>query len=202
MAISYPLEIPGGLYLESIEWIHETSVGFTESPFSRKLKVYDNGGKRFRVSCALPVMTTTDAKRWLAFFLSLNGLEGTFRLTPSAEKFTEGSAQGTPLVDGASETGQSLSTDGWIASQTRVLAAGDWIELEGFLYRVLNDVASDGSGAATLDLWPNLRATPSDNAPITTSNPKGTFRLAELPNYAIDVNRLVNGLKFEAVEAI
>lgn len=202
MAITYPLEMPAGLYPRSIEWKAENSVAYTESPFSKKLKIYDYGGKRWRATLTLPVLELHNAKRWVAWFLSLNGIEGTFYLKPSLEAAPVGSAQGTPLVKGASQTGQSLSTDGWDSSQPAVLMAGDWIQVGNFLYRVLQDVASDGSGDATIDIWPGLRSSPNDNDPITVFDAKGLFRLEQVPSVLYSVNRLAEGVTFDCIEAI
>lgn len=202
MAITYPLEFPAGLYPRSIEWKAENSVTYTESPFSKKLKIYDYGGKRWRATVTLPVMKLPNARRWIAWFLSLNGIEGTFYLKPSLESSASGSAQGTPLVKGAGQTGQSLETDGWDASQSLALMAGDWIQLGDSLYRVLQDVASDGSGNATIDIWPGLRASPSDNAPLIVNDTKGLFRLERIPSVLYNVSRLAEGISFDCIEAI
>lgn len=202
MAISFPLSLPSVGGISSIDWRKDSSVVFQESPFSKKLKVYDYGGKRFSVMVEIAAMQQKDAKQWEAFFLSLNGPEGTFWLPPSVDAITNGIATGTPLVNGASQTGQELITDGWTASQTGILKAGDWIQVGNYLYRILEDENSDGSGNATFDIWPNLRASPSDNDPIITTSPKGLFRLLSMPPLKFGKEQLCEGFKFEAVEAI
>lgn len=202
MAITYPLDLPHGLFFRSIEWKPENSVAFTESPFSKKLKIYDYGGKRWRASVTLPVLELHNARRWIAWFLSLNGMSGTFNLKPSLESAPRGSALGTPLVKGASQTGQSLETDGWDANQSEALKAGDWIQLGNSLYRVLQDVASDGAGDATIDIWPGLRSSPSDNEALILFDPKGRFRLADLPSTLYNVQRVAEGMTFDCVEDI
>ena len=77
-----------------------------------------------------------------------------------------GSGGGTPLVNGSSQTGSSLITDGWPASKT-VLRAGDYFSVNGELKQVTSDVLSDGSGNATIPFKPFLRGSPADNAPLT-----------------------------------
>lgn len=202
MAITYPIDWPHGLRPRSIEWKAENSVVYTESPFSKKLKIYDFGGKRWRATVTLPVMELANARRWIAWFLSLNGIEGTFYLKPSLESAPTGSALGTPLVKGGSQTGQSLETDGWDANQSQALKAGDWIQVGSFLYRTLRDVAVDGSGNATIDIWPNLRSSPSDNAPVIIYDTKGLFRLEQIPSVVYNVQRLAEGVSFDCIEAI
>lgn len=202
MAISFPLDFPTATGIREIEWIGENTVASTESPWSKKIKVYDNGGKRWRVNITLPAMSITNARIWRAWFLSLNGMEGTFWLTPSLDATARGVATGTPLVNGGSQTGQSLITDGWTINQTGILKAGDWFQLGNYLYQVLQDTNSDGTGNATFDIWPNLRSAPADNAALTVSSPKGLFRLSEIPAIPYTVNQLAEGIQFQAIEAI
>jgi len=150
----------------------------------------------------LPSMSITNARIWRAWFLSLNGMEGTFWLTPSLDATARGVATGTPLVNGASQTGQSLVTDGWTISQTGILKAGDWFQLGNYLYNVMQDADSDGTGNATFDIWPDLRSAPADNDALTVSSPKGLFRLIDIPPVPYTVNQLGEGIQFQAIEAI
>jgi hypothetical protein len=115
-------------------------------------------------------------------------------------------ATGTPVINGASQTGSELITDGWTADTTGILKAGDYIQLgtgsTARLYKVLDDVDSDGSGNATFDIWPNLRSSPDDNATITVSNCKSVFRLTTNVT-DISINQAsIYGLTFGAVEAL
>jgi hypothetical protein len=67
---------------------------------------------------------------------------------------------------------------------------------------VLDDVNSDGSGNATLTVWPDLRSAPADNAAITVSNTKTTFRLNSAQT-SWDINEAtIYGLTFGAREAL
>ena len=75
------------------------------------------------------------------------------------------------LVAGASQTGESLNTDGWSASVTNVVRAGDVLKIAGLtpLYRVTVDANSDALGAATIKINPPIPvgSSPADNAAIT-----------------------------------
>lgn len=99
-----------------------------------------------------------------------------------------------------------MITDGWTTSTTGILKAGDWIQLGSGsatrLHKVLDDVNSDASGNATLSIWPSLRSSPSDNAQITVSSPKGQWRLASNEiQYSID-EASVYGITFACVESL
>lgn len=104
---------------------------------------------------------------------------------------TVGTQGGTPLVNGASQTGASLVTDGWSNSITNVLRAGDIFTVAGVFavnpvtkistgrlqsFLVTASVNSDGSGNATLAISPGIVTSgttqtvsnsPADNAAIT-----------------------------------
>lgn len=118
----------------------------------------------------------TFAPLW-AFLLNQYGQAETF--TVSLAAFTpQGAATGTPLVNGGSQTGVLIATDGWTPS-TLVLKAGDWIQFENDpkVYSVISDVTANGSGEATIRIFPAIRATPPDNSIIYT-DPLFTCALA------------------------
>lgn len=121
---------------------------------------------------------------------------------------TVGALGGTPLVKGANQVSayvdvkstmtQALATDGWSTSVAGVLKAGDVFTIDGvyavnpvtkatlpFLkqFSVVSDVSSDGSGNATLTIYPaiittgafqNVSAAPADNAAITVMGTAAT----------------------------
>ncbi len=95
----------------------------------------------------------------------------THLITPGSGRAPNGAGGGTPLVNGASQTGSALVTDGWSVSITNVVRAGDVIRIAGLspLYRITADANSNGSGQATLGISPPIPAgsSPADNAAIT-----------------------------------
>jgi hypothetical protein len=138
-------------------------------------------------------------------------------LDQNVRTHTVGPLGGTPLVNGASQTGASLVTDGWTASAANRLKKGDIFTIAAVYavnpvsgdtlshlqqFVVTADVASDGSGNATIPISPSITATgayktvsasPADNAAITvlgaasTNTPQGlayhrdAFALAMAP---------------------
>lgn len=206
MTISYPLSIPTNKGIARVRLTANNVVGMSQSPFTAKQQVYKYTGQFWEAEVSLPPMKRADAEYWISFLLKLNGSYGTFLLGDPNGGTARGIATGTPLVNGASQTGQDLITDGWTPSQTGILKAGDYIQLgsgaTARLYKVLDDVNSDSGGNATLTLWPDLRTAPSDNAAITVSNPKGNFRLVSSDqSWSID-EAAFYGLTFAAREAL
>jgi hypothetical protein len=181
-------------------------VGVSQSPFTAVQQVYRYSGQFWEADITLPPMKRADAEYWISFLLKLNGPFGTFLMGDPNGVTPRGAATGTPLVNGAGQTGNELVTDGWTTSTTGILKAGDYIQLgtgaTSRLYKVLDDVNSDGSGNATLTLWPDLRSAPADNAAITVSNTKTTFRLNSAQT-SWDINEAtIYGLTFGAREAL
>lgn len=206
MAITYPLSLPDSTSYESARMSAKSIVGVTRSPFTGQEQVQKHQGQWWEFEGKLVPMSRANAEAWIAFFISLNGMQGTFLLGDPLGATARGGAGGTPLVNGASQTGNSLITDGWTASQTGILKAGDYFQLgtgsSSKLYKVLNDANSDSGGNATFDIWPSINTAVADNTAITTSSAKGLFRLAtnEMP---FDLGQAQQyGLSFSAIGVI
>jgi hypothetical protein len=120
------------------------------------------------------------------------GLGFKFSMDQNVNRHTVGVNTGTPLVNGANQTGATLNTDGWTASQTNILKAGDVFTIAGVYavnpqtrestgalqqFVVLANVNSgSGAGAAALSISPSIvtsgalqtvTASPADDAVIT-----------------------------------
>lgn len=206
MAISYPLTLPSHTGIQSITFRAVNTVGISQSPFTYAQQAVAHAGQRWEVDVTLPPMKRADAEQWVAWLISLRGQLGTFTLGDPTGTTPRGSAGGTPLVNGASQTGGTLVIDGCTASQTGWLKAGDYIQLgsagSATLHKVLQDADSDGSGNVTLDIWPYIRTAPADDATVTTSNTVGNFRLASnQQNWNVN-EASIYGMTFGAFEAI
>lgn len=129
--------------------------------------------------------TQLNATRWRAleaFLASLEGAGGRFYFGPQHALTPVGTGAGTPLVNGASQTGSSLITDGWTPSSA-ILKAGDYLHFDAGGRRELKivtaDVTANGSGQATISIKPPIRTSPADNAAITVSSPSCVMMLAD-----------------------
>lgn len=205
MSVSYPLSLSGLKNPRSVVIRKRSVVGVNASSFTSQPQVYAWSGQTWEAQIALPPMERADAEAWIAKLVSLNGREGNFLIGPDyANTSPRGIGTGTPLVKGASQTGYDLITDGWTNSQTGIMKAGDWFQLgtgsSARLYKVVVDADSNGSGEATLTIWPKLRSSPADNAALAVTSPVGRFMLASNETeWSIDQASFY-GLSFNAVE--
>ena len=163
----------------SLEWSLLSNTQAFTSPLSQSVQTLELPGARWHLSITFNNMATADAAAMRVFLTQLRGRSNRFTAWPFAVPRPRGVATGTPLVMGAAQTGTSLITDGWTPSTAGILLAGDYIGVNGELKLLVADAASNGAGQATLSIEPPLRASPTDNAAITTTRPLATFMLDE-----------------------
>lgn len=210
MAITYPLALPTTTGIANITLTARNTVGITTSPFTLKQQVQKHAGQRWEAAVTLPPLSRAEAEEWISFLLKLNGSFGTFLLGDPSGASPRGAVTGYASdivrVNGASQTGNSLALDGATASITNYFRAGDYIQIGGSsepkLHKILNDVDTDASGELTVDIWPDLRSSPTDDGIIEGGNTVGLFRLANnQTDFSID-QATIYGLSFRAVEAL
>lgn len=198
VAITYPLALPSGAPVRTrFELMYMT--GLSQSPFSGAQQAHDWGGRLWMAEFALPPMLRATADEWLAFFHKLRGRYGYFRAGDFDRRTARGT-WGTPLVKGASQSGNTLDIDG--VGNATVRYAGDMFQLEDRLYQLVANDTADGSGNATITFEPSLRSSPADNAALTVSSPTGLFRLTSnsVPWDSDAVG--VHGISFSAIEKL
>lgn len=206
MAINYPLGLPTVAGISNIALRAENVTSFSRSPFSFAQKVYSYSGQMWSADVTLPPMDRGDAEEWVGFLLSLKGQAGTFLMGDPAGDTARGSLGGTPLVNGSDQTGGTLVVDGATPSVTNWLRVGDYIQIgtgsSSRLHKVLQSADSDASGNVSLDIWPDLRASPADDEAITVSNARGVWRLATSVQDWNTSAAQIYGITFAAIEAL
>ena len=151
---------------------------FVSRALSGRRQARQLGGQFWKMTATFPPMTRAQFAPIYAFVVKQRGRYESFTIVPAVISTGQGSPAGTPLVDGASQTGRSLVTDGWNASIS-IFKAGDYLKIAGNdkVYMVTADVSSDGSGDATISIEPALVASPADDAAITHSSVSFTVAL-------------------------
>lgn len=175
------------------------------SPLNGGAQTLELPGARWACAVQYPPMQRAEAAAIQAFLVKLRGQAGRFYIGDASAITPRGTATGTPLVNGASQTGGQLITDGWSNGVTGILKAGDYLSFDTSVGRELKlvtaDANSDGSGNATFSIEPPLRNSPADNAAITVSSPTCIMMLAD-PAVEWDTDEaLFYGVEFAAEEA-
>jgi len=208
MAISYPLSLPTSIGIAQIEFRATNAVAVSRSPFTYSTQVHAYSGQSWQADVTLPSIRRDLAEEWVAWLISLKGQLGTFYLGDPNAVTPRGSARNTDtiLVNGATSSGNTLAIDSAPASQTGYLKAGDYMQVgtgtSRQLFKVLADVNTNGSGQATVDIWPDVRTTIANNSAVTVENTKGIFRLAS-NEQGFSINEAsFYGISFGAVEVL
>jgi hypothetical protein len=206
MAISYPLSLPTTIGIANITLTASNAVAISESPFTYRQQIVAHPGQRWSATVSVPPLRKEFIEPWVTTLLALKGQVGTFLLGDPNNATPRGVATGTPLVKGAGQTGGTLEIDGATPSVTGWLLAGDYIQLgsgaSATLHKVLQSANSDSGGNVTLEIWPNIRTAPLDNAVVTLNNTVGLFRLAtNQQSWSINESSAY-GLSFDCVEVI
>ena len=130
-----------------------------------------------------PIVGTTNVNTWRSFIAKARGRANDFQIP--VDPIAQSASASTPLVNGASQTGRTLATDGWPVSTT-VLVAGQFVTINNQLLQLTENVTSNGSGVATLTFEPPIRTSPSDNAAIEYKNPYCLMYFVEEPTLSVE----------------
>lgn len=182
------------------------AVAAVASPYTGQTQTQSwPGADMWAGTVTLPPLAQADADLWISFLMELRGMQNAFQLGDPLKATPRGSVAGAPLIDNTVSTGnaamsQTLGTKGWTPGAAGVLLTGDYVQVGYRLHRVLDDVDADGSGNATLNIWPSLREVPADGAALGTDNCKGLFRLgSNQRQWSADYTRLTR-LSFPILE--
>lgn len=134
-----PLSMPANQAFVTCQFYLEPNIQTYTSPLTNYTKRRELDGARWRATYSLPHMQRDKAAEWKAFFNALRGQLNTFYAYDPDNKTPRGLAGGTPLVNGASQTGTSLIIDGCTPSQM-FLMAGDYFNVGGYLHMLRKTV--------------------------------------------------------------
>lgn len=203
MTISYPRSLPSEMVIQRAVLRPRNIAAEAASRFTSQRQIHAHQGQFWEIEVDLAPHSPADAAAVTAWLSSLEGIVRTFymgdpmRPTPLG---TAASSPGTPLIAGGSQTGQEIDGDSGPTSETGWLVAGDYVQIgtgtSSRLYKMLEDVSTDGSGDFTMSVWPQVRTAFSDNETIAVSGAVGLFRLIEDPEW--DEETVITGASFRA----
>lgn len=174
------------------------------SPLTRNTQRVVLAGARWTFSGTIRRMRKDEklARDWISFFLQCEGMANTFNAYDPDRRTALGKLGGTPLVNGGSQTGSTLTIDGCTANVTNWAMAGDYFAVNGEFKQLTAPVNTNGSGQATLSFKPALRASPADNAAVDFLTPTCTMILTDDKQgvWDADANGVYEEKSFSAVE--
>ena len=194
MALSYPLDTPTSIGIESIELRAVNAVATSQSPFTYKQQIISHGGQKWEASVNIPSVHRDKAAQWKALLVGLKGQTGTFLLGDPDYATPQGTVSSCTLTGSAGDETVTVVMTG-------TLLAGDYIQLGSGSAAKLHQVLLDQDGDGSLEIWPALRSNYTSETVIFNA-PKGVFRLAtNISSWSIN-NASTYGISFEAVEAL
>lgn len=176
MAINYPLTFPevnGKTLIEKITMRMISSVAMTESPFNMTQQIQDFGGRRWEAEVTLRPLDYTEQKAVAAFFASLKGRKGTFKMgNPLDEKSTD-----VPVLRFSNNYDVGVSSPRVTYTNSHRLTEGDYFSHDNRLYMILNITPSGQN--FDFDITPPLRTSANNTDYLVVNEPVGRWRLAD-----------------------
>lgn len=158
--------------------------GLFPSPLIQSAQTIDRGGAKWAATYVFANKREDDRGELLGLISVLRGQANRIRL-PIFDNPKRGGYGGTPLVNGGSQTGNTLNIDG-LTNKANWIRAGDYFSVvvngEHELKMCTADATSSGGAISGLEFEPPLRAAPANNAVIYVEDgggdvPEGIFLL-------------------------
>jgi len=166
---------------QQVRWGLRSHTRYFESPLNRSVQTVESPGAQWVATLKYTVLNRTDAATMRSFLVQLRGMNGRFYLHDHSMETPLGNPSGSPVVNGAGQTGNTLNTTGWSASTTGLLLPGDYIGIGSGttteLKLVTQQVDSDASGNATITFEPPIRTSPGDATSVVYNKPTAIMRV-------------------------
>ncbi len=211
---TFPLISPVTYGVSTVTWAAFSNDAYAVSPWSLQLikQIFD--GRMWKGTLSISARNDADRGRelsaWLTSLRRAGTNAGTFLLGDPAATLPIGSAKdtpGSPIVNGASQTGEALNVSGLPVSVTGYLKAGDYIQLgtgiTARLKKVLDDVDSDGGGLAAMNLWPPIRTAPVNSSVVVVSGAEGLFvSPSAVSSWQVRSPDVYDGVTLDVIEVV
>lgn len=139
-----------------------------QSRFTGAIQTVHRSSGHWVMRCTWTNILGEERAKLLAFLLRVNGTEHRVRMPFFGQK-QRGDLGGSPVVDGAGQTGTSLNIRGCDPSVTNWMRVGDVFRYDNALRVATTDADSDGTGDATITFVPPIRTSPADGVALQTA---------------------------------
>lgn len=147
------------------------------SPLTGVVQSVAMPGARWIATLQWAALRRTDADLLQALMVQMRGRTNRLVMWNVVRPTVRGVGGGSPLVNGAGQTGSTINIDGLPVNTNGIYIAGDFLGIGSELKMVTATVNSNGSGQAAVSFEPPLRAAPADNSAIVTTQPTAKFML-------------------------
>ena len=147
---------------------------------SGRKQVRQIGAQYFSFTVAMPPLQQEKSQEIFAFLQKQKGSFEDFTIVAPLNNLGAGKSETDIQVVGAHVSGDaSIALDGFTASQTGALKAGDLIKFANHskVYMVQSDIDANSSGALTVLISPNLVTALTDNVAVIVNKPQFTVYL-------------------------
>lgn len=179
------------------------------SPLNKTTQTLKLLGAHWIIDAVLPRSSRAEVAAWMSLLTELEGMTGRVYIGDPLGKTPRGTAKdtpGTPIVDGAGQTGSTLAISGGPISETGWLLVDDYIHIDlpsggRSLHKIKTDVDTDGSGDATLPIKPALRESPANGQAVAVANTSCVMRLLDDEQARWSERGLMYEIAFTAIES-
>lgn len=160
-----------------------------QSRYTRSVSTNEIPGRTFSAELYWENLSENEIALIESWMGKMRGAANRFYMSPPHRPVPLGAANTMsggfiPRVNGVSQTGLSLITDGWSLSTTNILLEGDYISFDNGIGKrelkvVTANVSTNGSGQATIPIDDPIRSPPADNTLINFKPATGLFVIYE-----------------------
>ena len=194
---TFPLNAPP-LVPQTERLLLSHNAGVMRSPFAGNQTTIENFSE-WVLELGFGIQSVASAKPFMAWRDSLRGTVGTFYYQP----FGSGKpVTGKTLSATAYAYSDTISVDGWSASQSTNLVAGDFLSIGNKLFRIGNvPTNADANGRCIIEVAPRVRSDFAAGTSVEFQNPRGLFRQVDEPDKGSGYSRDPDSYRVDSLSA-
>lgn len=184
---TFPINFPLSPGVVGVTLRPNNVIAISTSPWTGEQQVQQHQGQWWELEVDVPVLEQPESDSWTSFTTKMRGRLGTVYFADPSKTVAAGhagvTATGSPVVFGAGQSGDVLVISNAVASVDNYLKAGDHIQVSSGsgsrLHMVLEDCSTVSGGVCSLEIWPDLRSSPTNAEAVVVASAHGVFRFVQ-----------------------
>ncbi len=173
-----------------------------QSPVSGAVQTLSRKGSFWKTRMTFSNLRGNDRAEMQAFIAKMDGQTHRMRLEDYGRvRYGAATSPQSVLVNGAGQTGSSISLDGATNSVTNFFKAGDYMSFNNELHMVTADASSNASGQITVSISPPIRKATTNDDAVQIFAPLGVFMMTNTPRWSTE-STYISSITIEAVEDV